>query len=200
MKQFLTARGPIMLSLLIFVLAVAAPLRAQLPENEFDLSIGHTEFLGTVEGDALAYGLHYTRFLTRGVSARFGLTIMNGDVDEVVLHPGDVIPPGRFEIFMLSGLVQYHWRRDKSISPYLRGGAALVFSQIGNVSAEDKVTGLVAGGADLTLSPAWAATAGVTYMPYQGHYTRPSFFTSPRAGTDIDVDPLTLSAGLKFRW
>lgn len=200
MNQISTARSPIILSLLVLVLAVAAPLHAQMPDNEFELSIGQSEFLGSLEGDAPAYGLHYTRFLTRGVSGRFGMTITSGDVEEVVLNPGDVIPPGRFEILTISGMVQYHWNRDKFISPYVRAGAAYVASQIGNVSAEDKVAALVAGGADLTLSHHWAATASVTYMPYQGHYTRPSLFSPPRAGTDIDVDPLTLAAGLKFRW
>lgn len=201
MKQISTVRSPIQLTLLVLALAVAAPLQAQMRDNnEFELSIGRSEFLGTLEGDALAYGLHYTRFLTRGVSARFGLTITSGDVEEVVLNPGDVIPPGRFEILTISGQVQYHWNRDRFISPYVRAGAAYVASQIGSASGEDKVAALVAGGADLTLSHHWAATASVTYMPYQGHYTRLRIFGPPDAGTDIDVDPLTLALGLKLRW
>lgn len=53
------------------------------------------------------------------------------------------------------------------------------------------MTGLATAGVDVNLFRAFAAGFDVTYMPYRPHY--------PGVGT-VELDPVTVSATLKFRW
>lgn len=185
---------------IISLLVFALPMGAQMADNELDISFGSTEFLGTVDGDATVFGLHYTRYWFANVSTKFGLTMFAGEVGEVPLSEGNVIRPGDLEIRTVSGLVQYHFVRDRILSPFLGAGIASVqFSSIGDFVADGKVAGLFSAGADLKISSAWGGTADVTYMPYQGDFKHTPFF-QPEISGKVDVDPLTASAALKFRW
>ncbi|HEY0157207.1 MAG TPA: OmpW family outer membrane protein [Thermoanaerobaculia bacterium] len=174
---------------LIAALVFSFSLSAQSTRNELGASIGYADMPGF--GDAGTFSLTYNRFWTGNLSSQLGLTSYAAD-----LHVVDGPSAGELQMGALTGEVQYHFWRDRRLSPYVGGGVAFVTSQLadtpaGDIEADNEITGVASAGVNLNLGRRWAINGDVTYMPYDADF--------PPVAT-IDMDPLTISAGVRFRW
>lgn len=182
------------ITLTLAAVLLALPLSAQTTRNEIGVSIGRAD-MGDF-GDAGTFQLSYNRFWTPAVSTKFALTGFGAELTVVDIAPGGAQSAGDLEMGAWTAGLEYHFLRDRRISPYVGAGVAYVSSRFtdtpaGDLDADDSVTGTASLGADLNLGRRWAINADATYMPYDAEF--PAF-------GNIDMDPLTLSAGVKFRW
>lgn len=182
-------------AILIVAVLLALPVAAQNQNNELGIAIGSAD-MGDF-GDAGTFAIGYNRYWTRGLSTEFEATGFASELQTVDAGPGGATAAGDFIMSALSAQMQYHFLRGRRFSPYFGGGLALVTTQFqdtpaGDLEAEDNVTGIASVGADLNLGRRWAITADATYMPHEADF--------PQGAATIDLDPLTLSLGAKFRW
>jgi outer membrane protein W len=176
-----------------FLLAIvlALPMAAQLRNNELGIVFGHAVFKEDVAGEssADALGLSYNRYWTPAISTRFSAIELGVDTFRVDLGSRS------FDMNAYSAALEYHLRRDRLFAPYAGIGVALVSSTIGSrfvdAGAEAELTALATAGVDVNLFRRFAAGFDATYMPYRPDY--------PTVG-ELELNPLTISATLKFRW
>jgi outer membrane protein W len=181
--------------LIIILTLLTIPLFAQNQNNEIGIAIGSAD-MGDF-GDAATAGFSYNRYWTRGLSTKFDATGFAAELTTVDVGPGGVTTAGDFVMAAYSGQFQYHFLRGRRFSPYFGAGLAYVITRFedtpaGDLEADNTVTGIASAGVDLNLGRRWAITGDATYMPHQ-----PEF---PEGAATIDLDPLTLSVGAKFRW
>jgi outer membrane protein W len=181
-------------SILILIAVLSIPVFAQHQNNEVGVAIGRAE-MGDF-GDAGTFGVSYNRYWTRGLSTKFDATGYAAELQVVDIGPGGLTSAGDFEMSAYSAQFQYHFLRGQRFSPYFGGGLAYVITRFtdtpaGDLDADNAVTGIAGAGVDLNLGRRWAITGDATYMPHEAEF-----------GTveTIDLDPLTLSVGAKFRW
>lgn len=180
---------------LVLLLLVTLPVSAQtLPRNELGANIGVAE-LGDF-GDAGTFSFAYNRYWTDALSSRFSLTAYTADLFVVDVGPGQQGGAGDLVMGAWSGALEYHFMRDRRFSPYVAAGLAFVATElsdtpIGDIEADSEITGLAGIGADITLTRRWAINLDAMYMPYDANFDNME---------SIDMDPLTYSAGVKFRW
>jgi outer membrane protein W len=181
--------------ILTAAILLSLPVFAQNQNNELGLAIGSAD-MGDF-GDAGTFGISYNRYWTRGLSTKFDATGFAADLEVVDIGPGGATTAGEFSMGALSAQMQYHFLRGRRLSPYFGAGLAFVNTRFndtpaGDIEADDTVTGIASAGVDLNLGRRWAITGDATYMPHQ-----PEF---PAGPVSLDLDPLTLSLGAKFRW
>ena len=177
------------------VLLLALPLAAQTRNNEIGAAIGYAE-MGDF-GDAGTFALSYNRYFGN-LSAEFELVGFGAELTTVDVGPGGDPESGAgdFEMGVLSASLQYHFLRGARFSPYVGAGVGFVTTELvdtpfGDFEADAEVTGLVGGGVDFALGSRWALNGDVTFMPHTADFD---------GDQSIEADPLTLSAGVKFRW
>lgn len=179
---------------LLIAAIVSLPLFAQPANNELGLHIGSAD-MGDF-GDAGTLSLTYNRFWTAGLSTKFGLTAYGADLEVVDLPPGGASAAGELEMGALTAQLEYHFLRGSRFSPYAGAGVAFVTAELadtpaGDFEADSEVTAIVNGGVDLNLGRRWAINGDISYMPYTADFVPVE---------SIEMDPLTISAGVKFRW
>lgn len=179
---------------ILMAVLLALPLSAQTPRNEFGASIGRAD-MGDF-GDAGTLALNYNRYWTAGLSTKIGIIGYGAELTAVDIGPGGASTAGDLVMGAWTAGLEYHIWRDRRFSPYVGAGLAYVAAQFadtpaGDIDADNEVTGTASVGADISLGRRWAINADATYMPYSADF--------PPIGS-IDMDPLTLSAGVKFRW
>lgn len=178
---------------LVFLLG-AVPLAAQTRNNEIGAAIGYAN-LGDF-GDAGTFGLSYNRYFGN-LSAKLDLTGFGAELETVDVGPGGGDGgAGDFAMSALSAELQYHFRRGQRWSPYFGAGLAVVDTRLedtpfGDYEADGNVTGIASAGLDFAFASRWAVGADATYMPHTAEFEDIE---------SIDVDPLTFSAAIKFRW
>lgn len=187
-------RSPFILLAIAAVLLAACPLAAQNQNNEISVSLGSAD-LGDF-GDAGTLGIHYNRYWTGGLSTRVGVTSFGAELQTVDVGPGGLTSVGDLEMGVISAMAEYHFNRGRRFSPYVGAGVGFVSARFadtpaGDIDADDEIAGIVGGGLDVNLGRRWAINGDVTYMPYEANFGNV---------TTVNMDPLTLSVGAKFRW
>lgn len=180
---------------ILAALLLTIPVFAQNQNNELGIAFGNARMDDF--GDAGTFGISYNRYWTRGLSTKIDMTGFAADVVVVDVGPGQAPSAGDFVMGALSAQMQYHFLRGQRFSPYFGGGLAFVTTSFentpaGDLEADNDVTGIASVGVDLNLGRRWAITGDATYMPHEAVF--------PQGLTTIDLDPLTLSLGGKFRW
>lgn len=178
------------------ILLLSLPLAAQTRDNEIGVAIGYAD-MGDF-GDAGTFGLSVSHYFRGNLSWELELVGFGAELTAVDVGPGGDPDSGAgdFEMGVLSASVQYHWLRNARLSPYAGAGIAFVNTELvdtpfGDFEADRAITGLASAGVHLNLSSRWALAGDVTYMPHTAEFN---------GAETIDADPLTLSAGVKFRW
>ncbi|MEO8034689.1 MAG: OmpW family outer membrane protein, partial [Acidobacteriota bacterium] len=149
------------------------------------------------------YGLsinHYwcSRFSTElmGTSLRHNSALfLNGD---------RAFGTGRLELTAISLTGQLHLNRDMMFDPYLSGGVAHITAKdlkssdldsagIGNVRIDSKTSWTAGVGANFNVMKSLTVAVDARYMHY-----RPSSGTSASDQVELNLDPVVVSAGVKF--
>lgn len=203
----------------VAVLVVPASLFAQTPANELGVFVSTSQFDSTTftdfetgEGfeidfdEDIGYGATYTHFFSPNVSLEFGAQRLGGDVEVSFDAPVNItVDAGEINLDVLSATAQYHFPHGK-LDPYIGGGVAYVTGDIdliadpedpespANLELDAETTWLVNLGLGYAVTQNVSIGADVKYIAYD-----------PKAEGDtdegrVDVNPVVISGGVKFRF
>lgn len=170
---------------------------SQLDEDE----INQAGDIFDVEFDEdMGYGVLYNRYWTHAFSTEFAYQKLGADL---TVSLGDIVEQaGDLDLDVLSATGQFHFARGSVISPYIGGGAAYISGQAGSIDPDELQD------VDLENEFEWLANAGVDFNIGQsftifldGKY----ILYEARGEGDpeeeaLELNPLVLSGGLKFRF
>lgn len=199
------------ITLLTFLVLLAPlPLFAQ---TEAGVRISSVEFDDTTEvNDAeevlieldedLGYGLFVNRFWTSTFSTEFAIDRLGAGLD-VTIGNDPTVTVGDLEVTVYSATALWHFRRDARVSPYAGIGAAFVTGRfdIGNeveveeVDFDNDLTWVAHGGVAVKLTDRVSLTGDARYVAYE-----PTISDDDGEEESVDLNPLMLSAGVRFRF
>jgi opacity protein-like surface antigen len=168
---------------LFLVLLVSVPMVAQQARNEVAVSAGRSD-MGEL-GDAPAFGVSYNRYWTGGLSTRFE-----------VFTAGEENGVGDRRVTTSHISAEYHFLRDRAVSPYVGAGLAWVdntrhLDEFDFTSTESVFTAIGSAGVDLNVSRRFSLGVDVRYLYFDVEL-------GSRFG--YQVDPLTVMGSAKFRF
>lgn len=198
-------RSLVLLSLLAF------PLFGFAQSNELGIFISTSQFDDSEIEDAgdvfdlefdedMGYGVSYNRYWTPAFSTEFAYQKLGADLtisfEDIAANAGDL------NLDILTATAQFHFAKGAIISPYVGGGAAYISGEAGSIDVDELED------ADLENEFEWLANAGVDFNLGQsfgifidGKYI---LYEARAEGDDedeaIDINPLVLAAGIKFRF
>ena len=170
---------------------------SQLDEDE----INQAGDIFDVEFDEdMGYGVLYNRYWTPAFSTEFAYQKLGADL---TVSLGDIVEQaGDLDLDVLSATGQFHFARGSIISPYIGGGAAYISGQAGSIDPGELED------VDLENEFEWLANAGVNFNIGRsfGIFLDGKYILYEARGEGdpdeeaIELNPLVLSAGLKFRF
>lgn len=162
------------------------------------------------DGD-MGYGAAINVFIGSRLSAEFAASIVDTEVN---VAPGGPISPvfaGNLEMIPITGTLQFHLLPNSRIDPYVGAGLAYVLFDnveseedlddvdVDEIEFEDDYGFVLNAGVDLGITDSIALNADAKYVPVESS-ARARFATGVGQFTDIEVNPLILSAGLRLRF
>jgi len=199
----------------LFFLVTPLHLFAQAGTTEIGFRVSSTDFDDTREVDEegeeallafdedLGYGISLNHFWTNAFSTEFAIDRLGADLD-VRFDNGPSVTVGETEVTMYTANAQWHFRRASRVSPYVGIGAAyfqgrfdlLLEEEVAELDVENELTWIATGGVSFQLSDHVSLAADARYSPYQ-----PEFLDEETNETEsIDINPLILSAAVRFRF
>ncbi|MEA2464016.1 MAG: OmpW family [Acidobacteriota bacterium] len=198
-------RTVLVLSLLLL------PLTAFAQSNELGVFISTSQFddseltdgVDTVDvefDEDMGYGILYNRYWFGGFSTEFAYQRLGADLtlsfEDVAADAGDL------DLDILSGTAQYHFGQGGLLSPYIGGGVAYISGEAGaideeeldSVDLENEVEFLANAGLNLNLGRSFGLFLDGKYILYEARGEGDS------EDDAIDVNPLIISGGVKFRF
>lgn len=156
------------------------------------------------DGSGFGAGINY--FVTRRFSAELAVF---GVRSEGVLRLGGVTIAdlGSLDLLPISLLAQFHLAPGSRFDPYIGAGAAYVLSddltsddldalEAGTVDLEDSFTGAVNAGLAIRITENFGVVLDGRYFDYKPT----SFSTGDDSQVDLELQPLLLSVGARFRF
>ena len=194
---------------LALLLLLSLPALAQ--NNELGVFISTSQFddgeideagdIFDVEFDEdMGVGVMYNRYWTSGFSTelayqRLGadLTASAGDISEQI---------GNLDLDILSATAQLHFMKGSIISPYIGGGVAYISGEAGSIDQneledqdlENEVEFLANAGINVGLGRSFGLFLDGKYVMYEARGEGES------DGEALDINPLIISGGLKFKF
>lgn len=199
-------RTLVVLSLFLLPLAASAQ-----PMNELGIFISTSQFDDSEISDGvdtldvefdedMGYGLLYNRFWTSGFSTELAYQKLGADL---TLSFEDITEDaGSLDLDMLSATAQLHFARGSMLSPYVGGGVAYVSGEVGSIDQaelqsadlENELDFLVNAGLNLGIGQSLSIFLDGKYVMYEAR--------AEGDPTDdaVDINPLIISAGVKWRF
>ena len=155
------------------------------------------------------FGAAVNVFFTDRISTEFAASVVEPDVN--VNRSGGVPSTfvGSAQMIPITATLQFHLAPNGTFDPYIGGGAAYVlFDDVNNgrnlsgadiqkINLKDDVGFVVNGGVSMKLSGMFGLNADVKYVPVKSS-AHAVFATGPGENSDIDVNPLMVSAGVRL--
>lgn len=196
----------IALSLLLLPLAAAAQ-----PSNELGVFISTSQFddseiregsdVFDIEFDEdMGYGVLYNRYWFGGFSTEFAYQRLGADLtlsfEEITEEAGDL------DLDILSGTGQFHFARGSLISPYIGGGVAYVSGEAGSIDEDELESADLESELDFLVNAGLNVNIGQTFGLFvDGKYVMYEARGEGDSEDDaIDINPLIISGGVKFRF
>lgn len=196
---------------IILSLAVLLPLTASAQNNELGVFISTSQFDDNEIQDAgdefdvefdedMGIGVMYNRFWFGGFSTELAYQRLGADL---TLSLDDVSEDfGNLDLDVLSATAQLHLARGSMISPYVGGGLAYVSGEAGsidqdeadNVDLENELEFLVNAGLNVGLGRSFGVFLDGKYILYEARGEGES------DGEALDINPLIISGGIKFKF
>ncbi len=161
---------------------------------------------------AQGFGVAVNVFFSNRVSAEFAASVVESDVafrSDNPLFP--FLTGGELEMIPITATLQFHFNPTGRIDPYVGVGAAYVLfdrvNDLGDVGGidvdeidfDDDVGLVVNAGLTFDITPNFAIYLDGKYVPVSTSATA-RFATGPGTATEIDINPLILSAGIGFQF
>jgi outer membrane protein W len=196
---------------LIALSLLLLPLTATAQMNDIGVFISTSQFEDSEIDDAgdifdvefdedMGYGVSYNRFWTNSFSTEFAYQKLGADLtvsfEDIAEDAGDL------NLDILSATAQFHFARGSIISPYIGGGAAYISGEAGSIDSdeledadlENEVDFLANAGINVGLGRSLVVFLDGKYVMYEA---RGEDDTDDEA---LDVNPLIISGGIKFRF
>ena len=205
MEALVIKRIVIALSLLLLPLTAAAQNNelgvfistSQLEDNEIEDAgdIFDVEF-----DEDMGVGALYNRFWMGGFSTELAYQRLGADL---TLSADDVADQvAELDLDILSATAQLHFARGSMISPYIGGGVAYVSGEAGSINQdeiettdlENELEFLVNAGLNVGFGRSFAVFLDGKYIMYEARGEGDS------DGEALDLNPLIISGGVKFRF
>ena len=190
---------------------VLLPLSATAQSNELSVFISTSQFDDSEIRDAgdvfdvefdedMGYGVSYNRFWFPAFSTEFTYQKLGADL--TVGFQDVVADAGELDLDVLSATGQFHFLRNSRFSPYVGGGVAYISGEAGSIDQaeledadlESELSWLVNAGLNIGLGRSVAVFIDGKYVTYDARAEDdPSNFA-------LDINPLILSAGLRWRF
>lgn len=202
----MTKRIALVLSLLLLL-----PLTAAAQNNELGVFISTSQFddgelqeagdILDVEFDEdMGVGVLYNRFWFGGFSTEFAYQRLGADLTVSAEDFAEDI--GDLDLDILSATGQLHFGRGSMLSPYIGGGVAYVSGEAGainedeleSVDLENEYEFLVNAGLNVGFGRSFAIFLDGKYVMYEARGEGES------DGEALDVNPLIISGGIKWRF
>lgn len=158
------------------------------------------------------FGVAVNVFFSNRISAEFAASVVE---PEVVFRSDNPIFPvltgGQLEMIPITATLQFHFNPEGRIDPYIGVGAAYVlfdqvndFGDVGDIDVDaidfdDDVGLVVNAGLTFDITPSFAVYLDGKYVPVSSSATA-TFASGPGTATEIDINPLIVSAGLGFQF
>ena len=148
----------------------------------------------------MGVGILYNRFWTSSFSTEFAYQRLGADL---TLSFEDIAEDvGSLDLDILSATGQLHFARGSIISPYIGGGVAYVSGEAGSIDEdelddtdlESEVEFLANAGLNLGLGRSFIVFLDGKYILYEARGEGES------DGEALDINPLIISGGIKFRF
>ena len=198
----------------LFFLVAPQQLFAQAGTTEVGFRLSSVDFDDTREVDDgeeallefdedLGYGVSLNQFWTNALSTEFAIDKLGADLD-VSFGGGPSLTVGEAEVTMYSASAQWHFRRASRVSPYVGIGASyfsgrfdlILEEEVAELDVDNELTWLATGGVSFQVSDRVSLAADARYAPY-----KPEFRDDETGETEsIDINPLILSAAVRFRF
>jgi outer membrane protein W len=203
----------------VFVLFVLAFSLRMFAQSEVGISINSSEFEESTvvddDGESVTFdfdegiglGLTFNKYWTRSFSTEFAVQTFSGEMSiGETGSPAFVV--GELNGAAISGMGQFHFNRAGRFSPYVGGGIAFVGGEFEfaddlgldpddetTFDLETEATWLAGVGVDVKLTERVLLNGDLRYMPWSA---QPE--DSEALEDRLDVDPMVISVGVKFRW
>lgn len=197
-----------------FVIALSLfllPLTAAAQNNELGVFISTSQIEDNEIDDAgdifdvefdedMGVGVLYNRFWLGGFSTEFAYQRLGADL---TLSADDVADQvAELDLDILSATAQLHFARGSMISPYIGGGVAYVSGEAGSIDddelgsedLESELEFLINAGLNVGLGRSFAVFLDGKYVMYEARGEGDS------DGEALDLNPLIISGGVKFRF
>jgi outer membrane protein W len=197
----------------LFVLFVLAGLRASAQSSDAAVWIvtsQHSQTTVNDEGeqigfsfeDSTGYGVSFNHFWTEHFSTEAALQKYVGTLNGTSA-PLPTIELGELDITSLTVIGEWHFRRGSRFSPYLGAGLAFISGEFDiaenlaepgeeSVDVESELTWTAAAGANVRLTNVLSLTGALEFIPWDAREEDGLLEEA------VEVDPLTLSVGLRF--
>lgn len=160
----------------------------------------------------MGYGLGLNVFFTDRLSVEFAASSVENDVAFRSRNPrGPAVTGSTLEMIPITATLQWHLNPAGRFDPYIGAGAAyILFDDLDGsddlddialdaIDFEDDAGLVVNAGASFDITPNFALNIDAKYVPLESSATA-VFATGPEARSDIEINPLILSAGLSFQF
>lgn len=201
----------------VFVLFIAALSLRAFAQSEVGISLNVSELEESTivdEGETITFdfnehrgvNLTFNHHWTPSFSTELAAQTFGGDMS-VAGGGFPAIVVGEINAAAISGMGQFHFGRFGRFSPYVGGGIAFVGGEFqiasdvelepgddDTVDLETEATWIAGAGVNVKLTERVLLNGDVRYMPWSA---------TPEDGAledSIDLDPMLVSVGVKFRW
>ena len=198
-------------AVLFFSLILLLPLTATAQMNDLGVFISTSQFddgeiqdaddILEVEFDEdMGVGILYNRFWTSSFSTEIAYQRLGADL--TVSFEDIAEDVGSLDLDILSATAQLHFARGSIISPYIGGGAAYISGEAGSIDEdeiedadlENEVDFLANAGINLGVGRGFVIFLDGKYVMYEARGE------GDDEGEAIDINPLILSGGIKWRF
>lgn len=208
----------IALALVVLVFPVAAAAQS----SDFGVFLNTTNFKSATETDPelpgerlridfkkkMGYGLTYNRFISPNFSTELGYHRVTGDATANlrITNPpvNETFDLGEFRSNIWTSTIQWHFAPRSFISPYIGGGAA--YFQNARVEPAEDSFGEDTETVKFKNKFGYSANAGINLAITRGmtlaidaRYTPYDAEESGDSSGSVGLDPLTISAGIRFK-
>jgi outer membrane protein len=205
------------------ILAFAFPLVAQTRANELGVFVSMSRFDSTdlsedVEGipieveldfdENIGYGISYTRYWGNTLALELAAQRLSADA-EVTISGGTIsetFDAGEIDLTAFTAVTQWHFGGAGRFDPYVGAGAAYVTGDVDviadeedpeateEVELENEITWVANAGVNFRITDALSIGADAKYISYEPQAE------DDETGETLDVNPLVISAAVKFRF
>lgn len=164
---------------------------SRFPSDELDLTVSFD--------DGSGFGAAYARAFGSRFSGELAVFSTTSDA-RVRDTGGDSLVVGDIDLTPITAMLRIHLRRDGPFDAYAGAGAAYVMTgdvvtdEPGRVPIDDQLTLAVGAGASWDFTRRVGLVVDARYLPLTLHGR------SDGEDIDADMDPLLLSAGVRFRF